>query len=50
MRSRFHDIYSKEVMATRVLDLELKSRDTLHFFLDKCIIGEKKFEQGKLDV
>jgi len=50
MRSRFHDIYSKEVMATRVLDLELKSRATLHFFLDCCIIGEKKFEQGKLGV
>jgi len=50
MRKRFHDRYCKEVMATRVLDLELKSRATLHFFLDKCVVGEEKFEQGLLSV
>ena len=33
----FGDRYSKEVMSTRVLDLELKSRATLHFLLDRCI-------------
>jgi len=29
--------YDHDIMQTRVLDLELKSRATLHFFLDRCI-------------
>ena len=37
MTKHFKDRYDKEVMATRVLDLELKSRATLHFLIDRCI-------------
>ena len=37
MNKHFKDRYDKEVMATRVLDLELKSRATLHFLIDRCI-------------
>ena len=37
MEKYFNGRYNKEVMATRVLDLELKSRATLHFLLDRCI-------------
>jgi len=37
MNDRFNDRYSKEVMATRVLDLEIRARPTLHFFLDSCV-------------
>jgi hypothetical protein len=39
MKKHFPKRYDKAVMATRVLDLELKSRATLHFLLDKCFIG-----------
>ncbi len=37
MKRLFRD-YSKEVMASRVLDLEIRSRATLHFLLDRCLI------------
>jgi len=46
MSSRYPDVYSQAVMATRVLDLEIKSRATLHFFLDRCI-GEVYDKEGK---
>jgi len=49
MKRKFHDDYSKEVFATRVLDLEIKSRATLHFLIDRCII-KGEFKQLKLDV
>jgi len=42
--------YDHDIMASRVLCLELKSRATLHFFLDKCIISGVVAEQQKLDV
>ncbi len=34
--------YQKEVMKSRVECLELKSRATLHFFLDRCIVMSDK--------
>ena len=37
MKRYFKDDYDKDVMASRVLDIELKSRATLHFFLDSCV-------------
>lgn len=37
MSQHYAGLYSKSVMDTRVLDLELKSRATLHFFLDWCV-------------
>lgn len=37
MKKYFAKRYDQDVMATRVLDLELKSRATLHFLLDRCI-------------
>lgn len=37
MGEYFKHRYEREVMATRVLNLELKSRATLHFLLDKCV-------------
>ena len=40
MKKRHGTLYTKEVMMTRVIDLELKSRATLHFFLDRCITTE----------
>ena len=40
MQKRHGTLYTKEVMMTRVIDLELKSRATLHFFLDRCITTE----------
>jgi len=42
--------YDHDVMANRVLSLELKSRATLHFFLDRCIISGAVPEQQKMDV
>jgi hypothetical protein len=42
MNMNFKHRYQHEVMATRVLDLELKSRATLHFLLDRCLIPSKK--------
>jgi hypothetical protein len=36
MAKHFEFNYQPEVMATRVLDLEVKSRATLHFLLDRC--------------
>ena len=44
MTKYFKDRYDKVVMSTRVLDLELKSRATLHFFLDRCLVEAKKVE------
>ena len=41
MKRRHPTRYSKEVMATRVESLELRSRATLHFLLDKCIEVEE---------
>lgn len=38
MSKYFKDRYDKIVMSTRVLDLELKSRATLHFLLDGCLV------------
>ena len=37
MKKLFKD-FSREVMETRVMDLEIKSRATLHFLLDRCLI------------
>jgi len=42
--------YDHDVMANRVLSLELKSRATLHFFLDRCIISGKVAKQQTMDV
>ena len=44
MNRYFKGLYNKEVMETRVLDLQLKSRATLHFLLDRCLVplGETK--------
>lgn len=42
MRRHYKYEYTPEVMATRVLDLELRSRATLHFFLDRCIFPSTK--------
>ena len=37
LMNRYHKkSYDPQVMATRVLDLELRSRATLHFFIDYC--------------
>ena len=44
MKKRHSVLYRKEVMLTRVRDMELRSRATLHFFLDRCLTittGEK---------
>jgi len=49
MRNRFHDDFSKEVFDTRVLDLEIKSRATLHFLIDRCIV-KGTYEQQKLNI
>ena len=38
----FPDRYEKQVMATRVLDLQLKSRATLHFLIDRCVATKNK--------
>lgn len=40
MQKRHGGLYTKEVMMTRVESLELRSRATLHFFLDRCITTE----------
>ena len=39
MKKRHPGSYSREVMETRVLSLELKSRATLHFLMDECVEG-----------
>jgi len=49
MGRRFHEDYDKAVFATRVLDLEIKSRATLHFLIDRCIV-KGELEQLRLDV
>lgn len=36
MNGYFKKRYQPDVMATRIVDIELKSRATLHFFLDNC--------------
>ena len=38
----FPDRYEKQVMDTRVLDLQLKSRATLHFLIDRCVATKNK--------
>ena len=38
MQKRHPTRYSKEVMETRVVSLELRSRATLHFLMDRCIV------------
>lgn len=38
MKEEHAKSYSREVMLTRVKDLELRSRATLHFFLDRCLV------------
>ena len=42
MQKRHPALYSQEVMKTRVKDLELRSRATLHFLLDECLVVTKK--------
>lgn len=37
MKKRHGGLYSHDVMKTRVEDLELKSRATLHFLIDRCL-------------
>lgn len=44
MRKYFKDRYDQTVMSTRVLDLELRSRATLHFLLDRCFLEDKKVQ------
>ena len=42
MQKRHPERYSHDVMATRVKSLELRSRATLHFLLDRCIeVGDE---------
>jgi len=41
MQKRHPGRYSHDVMATRVKSLQLKSRATLHFLMDKCIIKKE---------
>ena len=36
MKSYFKGQYQPQVMATRVMDLEVRSRATLHFLIDRC--------------
>jgi len=57
MRKHFPKRYQPEVIRTRVLDLELRSRATLHFLLDRCIVTDQPsepkrpfFEQQELDL
>ena len=38
MKKRHFMLYKREVMETRVKELELRSRATLHFFLDRCLV------------
>ena len=38
MERRHPARYSHDVMATRVESLELRSRATLHFLLDRCLV------------
>ena len=45
MQKRHGSLYTKEVMVTRVEDIELKSRATLHFFIDRCITTEGRAVQ-----
>ena len=40
MQKRHGGLYTKKVMMSRVESLELRSRATLHFFLDRCITTE----------
>ena len=42
MGKYFRDRYDQTVMSTRVLDLELKSRATLHFLMDRCFKRTQK--------
>jgi hypothetical protein len=37
MEKLFPGEYNQEVMSTRVIDLEIKSRATMHFLLDRCM-------------
>ena len=37
MDDHFHSAYLPLVMRSRILDLEIKSRATLHFFVDRCM-------------
>ena len=37
MKKRHSQCYSHDVMETRVLSLELRSRATLHFLIDRCV-------------
>ena len=45
MQKRHGGLYTKEVMVTRVEDIELKSRATLHFFIDRCITTKERSTQ-----
>jgi len=47
MSSHFKGKYQPEVMEERVLDLELRSRATLHFFLDRCILKKNEPASGQ---
>lgn len=48
MRKRHSEQYQKEVMKTRVLSLQLRSRATLHFLLDCCLVTTKKKAASQL--
>ena len=50
MKKRHPQRYSHEVMATRVESLELKSRATLHFLIDRCIVVTKETAASQLAV
>lgn len=50
MKKRHPKMYSCEVMKTRVKDLELKSRATLHFLLDRCLVIPLNISQEKTAV
>ncbi len=50
MKKRHPKSYSHEVMATRVQSLELKSRATLHFLIDRCIVVTQETAARQLGV
>lgn len=46
MKRHYKNVYDRGVMESRVLDLELKSRATLHFFLDRCFVKKVQEMEG----
>lgn len=44
MRSSFGTLYHKDIFMERMLDIEIKSRATLHFLIDHCLIALEGIE------